>query len=48
MRFRVVCYMRVEPGEEPLFETREEAEEEVAHDRLLFPENRYEVEEAEP
>lgn len=46
MRYRVVCYMRVEP-EEALFDSRAEAEEEVAHERFLFPENRYEVEEAE-
>lgn len=48
MKFRVVCYMRVESEEEPLFDTREEAEKEAAHDRRLLPENRYEIEEVEP
>lgn len=45
MAYRVVTYMRVDPEELVLFDTREEAEAEIAHWRTLHPEDRYEIEE---
>ena len=46
--YRVVCYMRIDCDEseiEPM--TLEEASEELEHQQLMQPENRYEVEEVE-
>ena len=46
-RYRVVAYLRadVEPEEEELYETREEAEKEKEHDEFLQPEHIFKIEE---
>lgn len=43
----VKCFIPVETDEPVLFDSREEAEEEVAHHKFLQPENIYTIEEVE-
>jgi len=47
-RYKIVCYIPVEPEEPEIYDTYEEAEEAAEHLRQMHPENRYEIVEAEP
>jgi hypothetical protein len=47
MRYRVVVYMRIDPEDEELFDTKEEAESETANLDLMQPEDHHEIEEVE-
>lgn len=45
MRYKINCWIFVEPEEEVIFDSLEEAQKELEHNELLQPENRYEIEE---
>ena len=46
-RYRIRCWIPVEPDEEEYYATSEEAQRVLEHYRLLQPENIYRIEEAE-
>ena len=44
MAYKLICYIRVEPEEEIVYETLEEAKMEKEHCEFLQPENIYKIE----
>lgn len=46
-KYRIVCYIRIEPDDGELFDTKEGAESEIDNLERMQPENRYEVEAVE-